>query len=379
MVRARRHRRLRRGARVPRRDLGAVADDRGPRGARVHARGAVRGALRRAAPLRAPRLGRLDGLRGDARRDRARGAGRGRDAPAPRPRAGRSGRRPPRARLGRALRRDAGGRALRARPAARAGRRRRAADADRDVRGALRRGRRPGRRHSRRPAAVPARGRDRAGALQPLHHRRDPRGGLVAGVGRVRHGAALRGDDRGRRLRRAARTPPCSLGALLVVVRRRSRSRWSRSGRVTSAGIGIAFALGGAALFALRDNLVRHVSLDTRRPVDDGRRRDARREPRRDVALRRRAAGSRVVWPARSSRAWLLPGTFVGLSYIALFEAFYRGTVSVVAPIVATESLFGVVVLRAAPRADRSGSAPRLVAGRRCWSSPGGAIIAVVR
>jgi len=28
---------------------------------------------------------------------------------------------------------------------------------------------------------------------------------------------------------------------------------------------------------------------------------------------------------------------------VALFEAFYRGTVSVVAPIVATESLFGVV------------------------------------
>jgi len=40
---------------------------------------------------------------------------------------------------------------------------------------------------------------------------------------------------------------------------------------------------------------------------------------------------------------WLLPGALVGLSYVALFEAFYRGTVSVVAPIVATESLFGVV------------------------------------
>ena len=56
---ARRHRCLRRGARVPRRDLGAVADDGGARGARLHARGPVRGPLRRAPPLRDARLGRL--------------------------------------------------------------------------------------------------------------------------------------------------------------------------------------------------------------------------------------------------------------------------------------------------------------------------------
>jgi uncharacterized membrane protein len=56
------------------------------------------------------------------------------------------------------------------------------------------------------------------------------------------------------------------------------------------------------------------------------------------VAARRQ----RVAWPARVVARWLLPGTFVGFSYAALFEAFYRGTVSVVAPIVATESLFGV-------------------------------------
>ncbi len=31
-----------------------------------------------------------------------------------------------------------------------------------------------------------------------------------------------------------------------------------------------------------------------------------------------------------------------GLSYICLFEAFYRGRVSVVSPIVATETLWGV-------------------------------------
>src|SRR5574338_370250 len=46
VVRARRHRRLRGRARVPRVDLGAVPDDRGARSARLHARGALRRPLR---------------------------------------------------------------------------------------------------------------------------------------------------------------------------------------------------------------------------------------------------------------------------------------------------------------------------------------------
>lgn len=138
--------------------------------------------------------------------------------------------------------------------------------------------------------------------------------------------------------------------------------------------IGIAAALVGAALFALRDNLVRDLSLETDVPsmtagaamlasslvVTSG-----------FVVSRR----NRVVWPARVVGRWLLPGTFVGLSYIALFEAFYRGTVSVVAPIVATESLFGVafsaLLLR---RSERVG--PRLVLGAVLVVA-GGALIAV--
>jgi uncharacterized membrane protein len=87
--------------------------------------------------------------------------------------------------------------------------------------------------------------------------------------------------------------------------------------------------------------VVRHLSLDT-----DVRRRLGRAmlagEPSGDVVARRGARRQRVAWPARPVARWLLPGTFVGFSYAALFEAFYRGIVSVVAPIVATESLFGV-------------------------------------
>jgi uncharacterized membrane protein len=37
-------------------------------------------------------------------------------------------------------------------------------------------------------------------------------------------------------------------------------------------------------------------------------------------------------------------GVLFGLSYVSLFEAFYRGRVTVVSPLVATESLWGVVL-----------------------------------
>jgi uncharacterized membrane protein len=40
---------------------------------------------------------------------------------------------------------------------------------------------------------------------------------------------------------------------------------------------------------------------------------------------------------------FLVSGLLFGVSYSALFEAYYRGRVSVVAPLVATESLWGVL------------------------------------
>ena len=106
--------------------------------------------------------------------------------------------------------------------------------------------------------------------------------------------------------------------------------------------IGIAAALFGAALFALRDNLVRDLSLETDVPsmtAGAAMLGSSLVVTSSIVGVRRH----RVTWPAQVVGRWLLPGAFVGLSYVALFEAFYRGTVSVVAPIVATESLFGVV------------------------------------
>ena len=105
--------------------------------------------------------------------------------------------------------------------------------------------------------------------------------------------------------------------------------------------IGLVFAAVGAALFALRDNIVRHQSLDTDVPsmTAGAIMLAAGLLVTASFALARRES---VRATPRVVARWLVPGALVGLSYVALFEAFYRGTVSVVTPIVATESLFGV-------------------------------------
>lgn len=140
--------------------------------------------------------------------------------------------------------------------------------------------------------------------------------------------------------------------------------------------IGIVYALAGGALFALRDNLVRHLSLEGTVPsmtagavtLAAGVALTAA-----FVALRRDS----VRWPVAVAARWFLPGTIVGLSYVALFAAYYRSSVSVVAPIVGTESLFGVafsaLLLR---RSERIG--PRLVLGAAVVVA-GGILIGVSR
>ncbi len=105
--------------------------------------------------------------------------------------------------------------------------------------------------------------------------------------------------------------------------------------------IGLAFALVAAVVFAVRDNLVRHLSLDTEV------------EPALAAAATLFAGGLTVaVWllvtrrrlPAGGFRAFVPAGVLFGLSYICLFEAYYRGRVTVVSPLVATESLWGVAL-----------------------------------
>ena len=102
--------------------------------------------------------------------------------------------------------------------------------------------------------------------------------------------------------------------------------------------IGLVFAFAGATLFAIRDNLVRHLAVGSTAVPPA-------------VAAAAALLGGTVliaVW-ARTGigRRWLgfVPaGVLFGASYVALFEAYYRGRVTIVAPLVAIESLFGVVL-----------------------------------
>jgi drug/metabolite transporter (DMT)-like permease len=148
----------------------------------------------------------------------------------------------------------------------------------------------------------------------------------------------------------------------------------NRPGHVRT--IGIAYALAGGALFALRDNIVRHLSLETDVPSMTGGAATLAAGLAVTglfVALRR----NRVDWPPSVIARWLLPGAMVGLSYVALFEAFYRGRVSVVAPIVGTESLFGVL-FSALLLHQTEGIGRRLVVGAMLVVA-GGVLIGVFR
>lgn len=139
--------------------------------------------------------------------------------------------------------------------------------------------------------------------------------------------------------------------------------------------IGLLYALVGTAAFATRDTLVRWLVTDVT---------DVEPVLAASVAmltgtvvalvfvLWRRAA---VTVPA--ARAFVPAGLCYGLSYVFLFEAFARGRVSVVSPIVATESLWGVtlswLVLRQSEHVGR-----RLVAGAALVVA-GGVLIGIYR
>jgi drug/metabolite transporter (DMT)-like permease len=137
---------------------------------------------------------------------------------------------------------------------------------------------------------------------------------------------------------------PLIAGAVLIVVgglalvTERERPESFRA-------IGLVFSLGCVVFFATRDNVVRWLASGS------------------DVAPQLAAAttilsGTVVigVYLAATRRgrvagdvrrgflAFAPPGLLWGASYASLFEAFYRSRVSVVSPLVATESLFSVLL-----------------------------------
>jgi drug/metabolite transporter (DMT)-like permease len=123
--------------------------------------------------------------------------------------------------------------------------------------------------------------------------------------------------------------------------------------------LGLALALVATIVFAARDNLVRWLAVDT--DVSPG-----------VAASATLAAGAalmavfvvvgRAPLRAHDARAFAPAGVVFGLSYVCLFEAYYRGLVTVVSPLVATESLWGVALAAIVlGRSERI--ALRLVAG----------------
>ena len=139
--------------------------------------------------------------------------------------------------------------------------------------------------------------------------------------------------------------------------------------------IGLVYALVGTAAFATRDTLVRWLGTDVT---------EAEPGVAAFVAMLTGVAvslsfltWSRVRITRRDVAAFVPAGICYGLSYVFLFEAFARGRVSVVSPMVATESLWGVtlswLVLR---RSEQVGA--RLVAGAALVVA-GGVLIGIYR
>jgi drug/metabolite transporter (DMT)-like permease len=143
--------------------------------------------------------------------------------------------------------------------------------------------------------------------------------------------------------------------------------------------VGVLFALGATIFFASRDNVVRHFAVHSSVPPQIAACMTLLTGGAVMTAYALAVRGPRRF--AHSLRRSLLPfapgGILWGLSYAALYSAFFRGRVSVVSPLVATESLFGVLFSALVLRRSE-------LVGRHVWIGAGlivagGALIGVFR
>ena len=132
------------------------------------------------------------------------------------------------------------------------------------------------------------------------------------------------------------------IGTLLVVAGGTLLVR-ERGGSGALLSLGIGMALGAALLFGIRDNLVRwgargsdvpglvaaSASLASATVV---------------IALLVLVRPNGVARVRQAFRPFVLSGLVYGVSYACLYSAFDRGRVTIVAPLVATESLFAVLI-----------------------------------
>jgi drug/metabolite transporter (DMT)-like permease len=132
---------------------------------------------------------------------------------------------------------------------------------------------------------------------------------------------------------------PLLVGAVLIVAggfeltRERDRPEHVRR-------LGLVLAFVAMALFATRDNVLRWLATGTSVPPGVA----ASAALLGGMVVLVAALGPRVHrWPRLEEVVpFLAVGVLFGLSYVALFEAYYRGRVTIVSPLIATESLWGV-------------------------------------
>jgi drug/metabolite transporter (DMT)-like permease len=162
---------------------------------------------------------------------------------------------------------------------------------------------------------------------------------------------------------------PLVAGALLIVAGGAALVAERRPEHVRAAGLVLAAAC--ALLFATRDNLVRHLAGSSSVPPA------VAAAVTLLVGALVAALYARRPPSVRALRAFAPAGLCFGLSYVCLFEAYYRGRVSVVSPLVATETFWGVV-LSALLLQKSELIGRRLVAGAALIVA-GGALIGVYR
>jgi drug/metabolite transporter (DMT)-like permease len=144
-------------------------------------------------------------------------------------------------------------------------------------------------------------------------------------------------------------------------------------------GIGVLFALAACIFFASRDNVVRHFAVHSSVPPEIAACMTLVAGGTVMTAYAVAARGpQRFAWSLRRSLVPFAPGGILwGLSYAALYAAFFRGRVSVISPLVATESLFGVLFSALVLRRSE-------LVGRHVWVGAalivaGGVLIGVFR
>lgn len=103
--------------------------------------------------------------------------------------------------------------------------------------------------------------------------------------------------------------------------------------------IGLFYALAATIIFAGRDNFVRWLAVDTEVSPELA---AAATMGAGTVAIAVWVVLARRPVSFKALRYFAPAGILFGLSYVCVFEAYYRGRVTVVSPLVATEALWGV-------------------------------------